>query len=114
MRRTAWAAAVVIGLSAVASIGADPTAAAQRDHEIKLIGAPALSDSNVGAGNGKHHFNAIVQVKSSIPDMQNLTVEFEVMQGASCCGRRRRPLVSGPAEGSSRRTSSSRRRARTR
>jgi hypothetical protein len=52
MRRTAWAAAVVIGLSAVASIGADPTAAAQRDHEIKLIGAPALIDSNVGAGNG--------------------------------------------------------------
>jgi hypothetical protein len=81
MRRTRWGAAIVIGLSAVASFGAGPTAAAQRERVIKLIGAPALIDSNVGAGNGKHHFNAVVQVKSSIPDMQNLTVEFDVMQG---------------------------------
>jgi hypothetical protein len=48
---------------------------------LKLVGAPALIDKNIGNGAGKHHFDAVIQVKSTFRDMQNVTVEFDVMQG---------------------------------
>jgi hypothetical protein len=78
-RRARVAGALVIALGAVAAIGTGSSEAAQR--EIRLIGTPVLIDSNIGSGSGKHHFNAVVQVKNTIPDTQDLTVGFDVMQG---------------------------------
>lgn len=83
MRSTRCVVAIVVGLSAVASIGVGSSAAAKRDHTIQLAGDAALFDRHIKDTDGNEDYAAVVRVASSFSDMQNVTVDFKVMRGGT-------------------------------
>ena len=81
--RTVPALAVVVGLFAAAS-GAAAAESGRAAGDLRLIGDAVLLDTNVGQGPGDtlEHYHAVIRVKSTFVDTQNVTVKFIVMQGA--------------------------------
>jgi hypothetical protein len=84
LARIVPALAIILGLSAVAASAAGPTSSSRATGELKLVGEPALIDTNVGQGAGDtlEHYHAVIRVKSTFYDTQDVTVKFIVMQGA--------------------------------
>ena len=75
--------AIIVGLTAVASIEVGSSAAAKRGHSIGLAGDAALLDRHTKDSTGKEDYAAVVRVASSFSDMQNVTVDFKIMQGGT-------------------------------
>jgi hypothetical protein len=80
--RTMSALVVVIAVAAAAS-GAAAAGSGRATGDLRLVGEPVILDANIGQGSGEalEHFYAVIRVKNTFRDTQNVTVEFTVRQG---------------------------------